>query len=56
MDIPVQLQVMDFSLSPDHVGLPDKDGEGHIHVMLDGWMRRSRMPFCTFLVYRGVKE
>jgi len=35
-DIPVIVQVSNFNLSPADVGLPDKDGEGHIHVMLDG--------------------
>ena len=35
-DIPVTVQVSNFTLSPADVGLPDKDGEGHIHVMLDG--------------------
>ncbi len=35
-DIPVSVQVSNFTLSPADVGLPDKDGEGHIHVMLDG--------------------
>ena len=35
-DIPVSVQVSNFSLSVADVGLPDKDGEGHIHVMLDG--------------------
>jgi hypothetical protein len=35
-DIPVSLQVSNFSLSAPDVGLPDKEGEGHIHVMLDG--------------------
>jgi hypothetical protein len=35
-DIPVTVQVANFTLSPADVGLPDKDGEGHIHVMLDG--------------------
>ena len=35
-DIPVSVQVSNFALSPADVGLPDKDGEGHIHVMLDG--------------------
>jgi hypothetical protein len=35
-DIPVSIQVSNFSLSGADVGLPDKDGEGHIHVMLDG--------------------
>jgi hypothetical protein len=35
-DIPVRVQVSNFTLSAPDVGLPDKDGEGHIHVMLDG--------------------
>jgi hypothetical protein len=35
-DIPVTVQVSNFNLSTADVGLPDKDGEGHIHVMLDG--------------------
>src|SRR5260370_22835234 len=35
-DIPVSVQVSNFSLSAADVGMPDKDGEGHIHVMLDG--------------------
>ncbi len=35
-DIPVSVQVSGFKLSPKHVGLPDAEGEGHIHVMLDG--------------------
>jgi plastocyanin len=35
-DIPVQLEVSSFSLSAADVGLPDVNGEGHIHVMLDG--------------------
>ena len=35
-DIPVSVQVSNFMLSTPDVGLPDKDGEGHIHVMLDG--------------------
>jgi hypothetical protein len=35
-DIPVQVQVSNFTLSTPDVGLPDKEGEGHIHVMLDG--------------------
>ena len=35
-DIPVSVQVSNFTLSGADVGLPDKDGEGHIHVMLDG--------------------
>ena len=35
-DIPVSVRVSNFTLSTPDVGLPDKDGEGHIHVMLDG--------------------
>ena len=35
-DIPVQLDVSNFELSAGDVGLPDVEGEGHIHVMLDG--------------------
>ena len=35
-DIPVRAQVSNFTLSAANVGMPDKDGEGHIHVMLDG--------------------
>ena len=35
-DIPVRVAVSNFKVSRDHVGMPDVDGEGHIHVMLDG--------------------
>lgn len=35
-DIPVSVKVSNFTLSAPDVGLPDKAGEGHIHVMLDG--------------------
>lgn len=35
-DIPVRVAVSHFRLSPEHVGMPDVDGEGHIHVMHDG--------------------
>jgi hypothetical protein len=35
-DIPISVQVSNFKLSTPDVGLPDKEGEGHIHVMLDG--------------------
>jgi hypothetical protein len=35
-DVPIRVQVLNFTLSAPDVGLPDKDGEGHIHVMLDG--------------------
>lgn len=35
-DIPVTVSVANFKLSPKHIGMPNVDGEGHIHVMLDG--------------------
>lgn len=35
-DIPVTVEVANFKLAPLAVGLPDKAGEGHIHVMIDG--------------------
>lgn len=35
-DIPVKVSVANFKLSPKHIGMPNVDGEGHIHVMLDG--------------------
>jgi hypothetical protein len=35
-DLPVSVQVSNFTLSAPDVGMPDRDGEGHIHVMLDG--------------------
>lgn len=35
-DIPVTVQVSNFTISAADVGRPDKAGEGHIHVMLDG--------------------
>ena len=35
-DIPIQVAVSNFNVSAAHVGQPDVDGEGHIHVMLDG--------------------
>lgn len=35
-DIPVQVEVANFKLAAKAVGLPDKAGEGHIHVMIDG--------------------
>jgi len=36
IDIPVKVSVSKFNISAAHVGLPDVDREGHIHVMLDG--------------------
>jgi len=35
-DIPAQVAVSNFKVSAADVGMPDVDGEGHIHVMLDG--------------------
>ncbi len=35
-DIPIRVAVSNFNVSAAHVGQPDVDGEGHIHVMLDG--------------------
>ncbi len=32
----MQVEVSNFKLSAENVGLPDVDGEGHIHVMIDG--------------------
>jgi len=46
-DIPVTVQVSNFNLSPADVGLPDKDGEGHIHVMLDGMNMGVLINFYT---------
>jgi len=46
-DIPVSVQVSNFTLSPADVGLPDKDGEGHIHVMLDGMNMGVLINFYT---------
>src|SRR6266851_2559352 len=35
-DIPVRVFASNFTVSAASVGLPDKDGEGHTHVLLDG--------------------
>jgi hypothetical protein len=35
-DIPVKVEVSNFKLASQHVGMPDAENEGHIHVMLDG--------------------
>lgn len=35
-DIDVQLAVSNFSIDCSQAGLPDEDGVGHIHVMVDG--------------------
>jgi hypothetical protein len=36
IDIPVKVSVSNFTISAAHVGMADRDREGHIHVMLDG--------------------
>ena len=46
-DIPVRVQVSNFTLSAPDVGLPDRDGEGHIHVMLDGMKMGVLFNFYT---------
>ncbi len=46
-DIPVVLQVNNFALSAANVGLPDKEGEGHVHVMLDGMTMGVLFNFYT---------
>ena len=35
-DIPVHVDVGGFTIACDEAGMPDRDGVGHIHVMLDG--------------------
>jgi hypothetical protein len=58
-DIPVSVQVSNFTLSPADVGLPDEDGEGHIHVMLDGMNMGVLFNFYTSPAFtlpgRGIK-
>ncbi len=58
-DIPVRVAVKNFHLSADHVGMPDADGEGHVHVMLDGMNMGVLFNFYTApqftLPGRGVK-
>jgi hypothetical protein len=58
-DIPVQVQISNFTLSPADIGLPDKDGEGHIHVMLDGMSMGVLLNFYTTPTFtlpgQGVK-
>ncbi len=46
-DIPVQVEVSNFKLSAEDVGLPDVDGEGHIHVMIDGMSMGVLFNFYT---------
>jgi plastocyanin len=47
IDIPVQVEVSDFKVSAADVGLPDVDGEGHIHVMIDGMSMGVLFNFYT---------
>lgn len=58
-DIPVKVAVKNFNLSAAHVGMPDVDGEGHVHVMLDGMNMGVLFNFYTApqftLPGRGVK-
>jgi hypothetical protein len=35
-DIPVEVEVSNFKLAVDRVGMPDRPDEGHVHVMHDG--------------------
>jgi hypothetical protein len=35
-DIPVRVGVRGFTIACDEAGMPDREGTGHIHVMLDG--------------------
>ena len=46
-DIPVRLQLSNFTLSGADVGLPDKPDEGHVHVMLDGMTMGVLFEFYT---------
>jgi len=46
-DIPVTVDVSNFKLAPLAVGMPDKDGEGHVHVMVDGMTMGVLFNFYT---------
>ncbi len=46
-DISIVVEVSNFVISADHVGMPDKEGEGHIHVMLDGMTMGVLFNFYT---------
>jgi hypothetical protein len=35
-DIPVRVAASNFTIACDEAGMPDREGTGHIHVMLDG--------------------
>ncbi len=58
-DIPVTVEVSNFKISAADVGMPDKPGEGHIHVMLDGMNMGVLFNFYTTptftLLGRGIK-
>ncbi len=58
-DIPVTLQVNNFALSAADVGLPDQDGEGHVHVMIDGMNMGVLFNFYTAQTFtlpgQGIK-
>jgi hypothetical protein len=46
-DIPAKVAVSNFRISRENVGRPDVDGEGHIHVMLDGMTMGKLFNFYT---------
>ena len=46
-DIPVTVAVANFNLAPLAAGMPDKAGEGHIHVMVDGMTMGVLFNFYT---------
>ncbi len=46
-DLPVRVQVSNLTVSAADVGLPDKEGEVHIHVMLDGMNMGVLLNFYT---------
>lgn len=46
-DTQVVTELTNFRLSPENVGRPDKEGEGHIHVMLDGMNMSVLFNFYT---------
>jgi hypothetical protein len=46
-DIPAQVAVSNFDVSAAHAGMPDVDGQGHVHVMLDGMTMGVLFNFYT---------
>jgi hypothetical protein len=58
-DIPVTVEVSNFKISAADVGMPDKPGEGHIHVMIDGMNMGVLFNFYTTPTFtlpgRGIK-